>query len=98
MVYLSALRPLLVRSSPAATLTVNCPAHAVGSSLVREFVTLPSKHNHFNHGLGVTRFEYYDEEHPDLQGKIAMLDNAGYIRDVREREIQFGACPKSSYD
>jgi hypothetical protein len=52
-----------------------------GDSIVREFVTLPSHHNVFNHGHTI-RFEYYDEAHDNLPGKIAMLENLGYIRDV----------------
>ncbi len=52
-----------------------------GDSLVREFVTLPSPHNHFNHGT-VDRFEYYEASHDDLPSKLAMLENVGYIRDV----------------
>jgi len=50
-------------------------------SLVREFVTLPSHSNRFNHG-DTMRFEYYNNAHDDLPSKIAMLENIGYIRDV----------------
>jgi hypothetical protein len=57
-------------------------ADLAGASLVREFVTLPSHSNRFNHG-DTTRFEYYANEHPDLAGKIAMLESVGYISDVR---------------
>ena len=55
---------------------------APGGSMVREFVSLPTSGVIFNHG-GVKRFVYYETEHPDLPGKIAMLEDLGYIRDVR---------------
>lgn len=51
-------------------------------SLVREFVTLPIHGNVFNHGH-TKRFEYYASDHPDLAGKLAVLENRGYVRDVR---------------
>jgi hypothetical protein len=43
---------------------------------VREFVTLPSKRNRVNHG-GTKVFEYYADDHEDLAGKLAMLENSG---------------------
>ena len=48
-----------------------------GSSLVRDFVILPSKHNVFKYPTA--HFVYYEEEHLDLGGKLAMLENSGYI-------------------
>lgn len=53
-----------------------------GDSLVREFVTLPSHGNVFNRG-GATRFEYFDESHENLPSKVALLQNLGYIREIR---------------
>jgi hypothetical protein len=60
-------------------------ADLASDSLVREFVTLPSHHNRFNHG-DTKRFEYYGNVHQDLAGKVAMLENVGYICDVRVKD------------
>ena len=59
------------------------------SSLVREFVVLPSSGNVFNSessgnvfNSDTKRFVYHEEAHADLGGKIAMLTNSGYISNV----------------
>jgi hypothetical protein len=50
-------------------------------SLIREFVVLPSVNNRFSHGHD-DRFEYYADQHPALNGKVAMLINSGYVSNV----------------
>lgn len=50
------------------------------NSSIREFVLLPSNKVIFNSDQ--PRFSYFETEHPNLQGKIAVLENYGYIRDV----------------
>jgi hypothetical protein len=53
--------------------------------LVREFIVLPSKHVAFGGGKLQPRFRYYEDEHPQLRGQLAMLEDYGYIRDVTPR-------------
>jgi hypothetical protein len=48
-----------------------------GNSLVRDFVIPPSKRATFHYPA--VHFAYYEEDHPDLAGKLAMLENSGYI-------------------
>ena len=53
-----------------------------GNPLVREFAVSPHKGVQFYHG-GTTRFEYYASEHNELVQQVAILENNGYVRDVR---------------
>lgn len=52
------------------------PEHAV----VREFVALPNERVMFNSDR--TRLAYFESVHPDLTNKIALLVEAGYIKNV----------------
>jgi hypothetical protein len=47
------------------------------NSLIRVFVALPSPHVAFNYPT--KHGEYYEKAHEDLPGKIAMLENLGYV-------------------
>lgn len=47
----------------------------------REFVVMPSRDDRFNSG-GIQRFYYFETEHENLKGKIAILENHGYLIDV----------------
>lgn len=47
---------------------------------IREFVLLPSDKVIFNSDQ--PRFSYFETEHQNLKGKIAILENYGYIIDV----------------
>ena len=48
-----------------------------GNSVVRDFVVPPSKHAGFT--FPTAHFRYWEEDHPGLAGKLAMLENSGYI-------------------
>lgn len=50
------------------------------NSFVREFFVLP--HDKIPCNSQEPRFSYYENEHQDLKGKIAILENRGYIIDV----------------
>ena len=50
------------------------------NSRIREFFVLP--HRRVSIGSKQRRFSYFAEEHPDLHGKIAILENHGYLIDV----------------
>jgi hypothetical protein len=50
--------------------------------LVREFVVLPNERISFGVGQSQPRFRYFEDEHPNLRGQLAILEAAGYIRDV----------------
>lgn len=50
------------------------------SNSVREIVILPNKRVSFNSDR--PRFRYYENEHENLMGKIATLENHGYLYDV----------------
>jgi hypothetical protein len=52
------------------------------SPLIREFIVLPNKHVSFGVGKLQPRFRYYEDEHPQLRGQLAMLEHYGYIHDV----------------
>jgi len=49
----------------------------VENKFVREFVGLGNRRVVFNHGK--PRFEYYGDEHQDLQNKIDMIEAVGFI-------------------
>jgi hypothetical protein len=51
-----------------------------GNSSIREFVVLPNSRVLFNSQQ--PRFAYFESDHENLLGKIAILENHGYIRDV----------------
>lgn len=59
-------------------------ADLAANELVREFVPLPHSGVSFTHGA-TKRFEYFESDHQDLAGKLAMLENLKYITDVRIR-------------
>jgi hypothetical protein len=50
------------------------------NSSIREFVVLPNKRTPFNSQQ--PRFAYFESDHENLLGKITILENHGYIRDV----------------
>ena len=54
------------------------------SEYVRNLVLLPSKAVSFN---GDDAFQYYEEEHPNLRGQFAILENHGYIVDVTSGNV-----------
>jgi len=47
---------------------------------VREFVVIPNKRVQFNSQQ--LRFFYYEDNFVDLKGKVAVLENHGYVIDV----------------
>lgn len=47
---------------------------------IREFVVLPNRRAIFNSNQ--KRFVYFEDAHDDLCGKVAILENHGYIQDV----------------
>lgn len=49
-------------------------------SLIREFVVLPNNRVIFNHDE--PRFEYYEDQIPNLVGKVKILEDRGYVRDA----------------
>lgn len=49
-------------------------------SSIREFVILPSNKVLFNSQQ--LRFSYFEDKHLNLKGKIAVLENHGYVIDV----------------
>ena len=51
-----------------------------GSISVREFAILPNKRVCFNSRQ--PRFIYYEEQHNDLKGKSAILENHNFVYDV----------------
>jgi hypothetical protein len=51
------------------------------SELVAEFVVLRNRKIPFSSSK--KRFYYFEEDHPDLQGKIDLLVDHGFIADVR---------------
>lgn len=52
-----------------------------GNQTVREVFVAPSRRIGINTG-GKTRLVYYADEHEDLDGKIAILENNGYLIDL----------------
>jgi len=50
------------------------------NSSIREFVVLPSDKVLFNSQQ--QRFLYFENQHQNLKGKIAVLENQGYVIDV----------------
>lgn len=50
------------------------------NSAIREFVVLPSDKVLFNSQQ--QRFLYFEHQHQNLKGKIAVLENHGYVIDV----------------
>jgi len=50
------------------------------STSVREFAILSNKRVIFNSGQ--PRFVYYEENHNDLMGKVAILENHNFVYDV----------------
>lgn len=55
-------------------------ADLAGHPAIREFFVLPNKGAQINRPG--PRFMHYEDEHEDLQGKTAILENRGYIVDV----------------
>lgn len=51
-----------------------------GSGVIREFVVMSSRDVKINHSR--RRFEYFENEHPDLMLKIGLLVDARFINDV----------------
>lgn len=56
-------------------------------SLVREFIVMPNKRMSFGVGILQPRFRYYEDEHPNLRGQLAILEDAGYVRDVAPSNV-----------
>lgn len=54
-------------------------------STVRELIVLPSSGVTFSSNQ--KRFRYHENEHDDLLGKIAVLQNHGYIFDITEGNV-----------
>jgi len=51
------------------------------SDTVREFFVLPNRRVALG-GSSQRRFVYYEDEHDNLLGKIAILENKGFVHDV----------------
>lgn len=55
--------------------------------LVREFVVMPSSRVPFGTATSQPRFRYDEDEHPNLRGQVAILEDAGYVRDVTPSNV-----------
>lgn len=51
-----------------------------GSSIIREFVLLPNSRVSFNHSK--PRFQYYSENHPQLQAQVDLMRDAGFVEEI----------------
>ena len=53
---------------------------------IREFFVLEN-HKVVLGGSGKPRFSYYEEEHPNLRGKVDILENQGFLIDVTPSNV-----------
>jgi hypothetical protein len=53
---------------------------------VREFIVMPSSGAHFNSG-GRRYLFYHEDKHEDLMGKIAILENNGFVTDTTSTNV-----------
>jgi hypothetical protein len=55
------------------------------SQLIRELLILPTKGVLFHSAK--PRFVYYEDEHPNLRGKLDILEDSGFLRDISPGDV-----------
>lgn len=78
--------PVSVRNSDSLIDQMRTDFAAGDNASVREFLVLPSRHVVFNSG-GRPYLFYYEDQHQDLVGKIAVLENNGFVTETTSTNV-----------